>query len=233
MDKFRILTYHRIGFPRNGRYEKLTVRAEKFAGQLHTLRLMRYDLSGLDDVCSWLKGSGKHVRRPVVITFDDGYRDLFEYAFPLLVKYQVPAVVFLVAERNINSWVNRADKGPLKLLSWSQVKVMSDAGIVFGSHSLAHFQLTRCNNTRLQAEVVDSKKIIEDHIGREVKHFCYPFGNHDQRVEDAVRGAGYDSACTTDKGAVLPGANPWRLPRLTVGKRMGLDRFLLRLMFRH
>lgn len=102
MDKFRILTYHRIRFPRNGRYEKLTVRAEKFAGQLHTLRLMRYDLSGLDDVCSWLKGSGKHVRRPVVITFDDGYRDLFEYAFPLLVKYQVPAVVFwLLKETSI------------------------------------------------------------------------------------------------------------------------------------
>ncbi len=98
---------------------------------------------------------------------------------------------------------------------------MSDAGIVFGSHSLTHVQLTRCNNTRLQAEVVDSKKIIEDHMGREVKHFCYPFGNHDQRVEDAVRGADYDSACTTDKGAVLPGANPWRLPRLTVGKTHG------------
>ena len=52
---------------------------------------------------------------------------------------------------------------------------MSDAGIVFGNHSLTHFQLTRCNNIRLQAEVVDSKKIIEDHIGREVKHFCYPY----------------------------------------------------------
>ncbi len=65
MDKFRILTYHRIGFPRNGRYEKLTVHAEKFAEQLNTLRLMRYDLSDLDNVCSWLKGSGKNVRRPV------------------------------------------------------------------------------------------------------------------------------------------------------------------------
>ncbi len=114
MDKFRILTYHRIGFPRNGRYEKLTVHAEKFAGQLNTLRLMRYDLSDLDNVCSWLKGSGKNVRRPVVITFDDGYRDLFEYAFPLLVKYQMPAVVFLVAERDIDSWVNREDKGTVE-----------------------------------------------------------------------------------------------------------------------
>ncbi len=233
MDKFRILTYHRIGFPRNGLYEKLTVHAEKFARQLNTLRFMRYDLTGLDDVCLWLKGSGKNVRRPVVMTFDDGYGDLFEYAFPLLVEYQVPAVIFLVAKRNTDSWVSRDGKEPLKLLSWSQVKVMSDAGIFFGSHGLTHFALTRCNNMRLQAEVVDSKKNIEDHIGREVKHFCYPFGNHDQRVEDVVRDAGYDSACTTAKGAVLPGTNPWRLPRLTVGKRMGLDRFLLRLMFRH
>lgn len=233
MDKFRILTYHRIGFPRNGSHEKLTVHAAKFAGQLRALRLMRYDLVGLDDVCSWLRGNGKNIRRPVVITFDDGYQDLFKYAFPLLARYRVPAVVFLVAKRNAASWVGRDDSRPLKLLSWQQVKVMSDAGIFFGSHSLTHFQLTDCANLRLQAEVVDSKKIIEDHIGREVRHFCYPFGNHDQRVEDAVRDAGYDSACTTERAAVLPGANPWRLPRLTVGKRMGLYRFLLRLMFRH
>ena len=233
MDKFRILTYHRIGFPRNGQYEKLTVHAAKFAVQIKTLRLMRYDLTGLDDVCSWLRGSAKNISRPIVITFDDGYQDLFEYALPVLAKYRVPAVVFLVAKRNTAGWVGRADHGPLKLLSWPQIKVMSDAGIFFGSHSLTHFRLTGCTNLRLQAEVVDSKKIIEDHIGREVRHFCYPFGNHDQRVEDAVRDAGYDSACTTEKGAVRPGANPWRLPRLTVGKRMGLDRFLLRLMFRH
>jgi len=142
-------------------------------------------------------------------------------------------VGFLVAERNIDSWVDRADQGPLKLLSWSQVKVMFDAGIVFGSHSLTHLRLTRCGTTRLRAEVIDLKKIIEDHTGREVKHFCYPLGNNDQRVEDAVRKAGYNRACTTEKGAVLYGTNPWRLPRLTVGKRMGLDRFLLRLMFRH
>jgi len=233
MEKYRILTYHRIGIPRNGRYEKRTVRVEKFARQLLALRLLRYDISSLDDVCIWLKGNGKSGKRPVVITFDDGYGDLYEYAFPLLQGYHVPAIVFLVARRNIDTWVDWGEKGPLKLLSWSQVKEMSDAGVIFGSHSLTHRHLSRCDKVRLQAEVADSKKLIEDNVGREVKHFCYPYGNFDQRVEDAVQQAGYYSACSTERGAVLPGMNPWRLPRLTVGKRMGLDRFLLRLMIRH
>jgi peptidoglycan/xylan/chitin deacetylase (PgdA/CDA1 family) len=110
---------------------------------------------------------------------------------------------------------------------------MAAAGIVFGSHSLTHARLTRCNAEQLRAEVMDSKKMIEDQIGRSVNHFCYPYGDFDQRIQQMVQEAGYHTACTTEKGVVLPGTNPWRLPRLAVGKRMRLERFLLRLALRH
>ena len=76
-------------------------------------------------------------------------------------------------------------------------------------------------------------KRIEDELGRPVRHFAYPYGKHDQRVVDAVREAGYVTACTTVRGAVREGADPFLLPRLTIGKRMGMARFLLRLTIRH
>ena len=125
------------------------------------------------------------------------------------------------------------ERRPLELLSWAQIRELSDAGIQFGSHSLTHPDLTRLEPPALVAEVRDSKKRIEDRIGREVRHFCYPFGGQSPAVIAAVRDAGYTSACTTRRAAVQVGEDPFRLPRLSVGKRMGLGRFYLRLSFRH
>jgi peptidoglycan/xylan/chitin deacetylase (PgdA/CDA1 family) len=233
MTKFRILTYHRIGVPRRGSFEALTVPPQRLAQQLRIVQMLRYEFLGLDDLCLWFAGEQKMAKRPVVITFDDGYGDIYEHAFALLQAWRLPAVVFLVANRKADSWREWGDQGPLQLLSWSQIKVMAAAGIVFGSHSLTHARLSRCNAEQLRAEVIDSKKMIEDQIGRRVNHFCYPYGDFDQRIQQAVQAAGYDTACTTARGAVLPGTNPWQLPRLAVGKRMRLERFLLRLVIGH
>ena len=73
---------------------------------------------------------------------------------------------------------------------------------------------------------------IEDELGTEVRHFCYPYGDFDDRVVAAVGEAGYTTAVTTRRGAVRSGADPLRLPRLTVGKRMGIVRFLVRVTVR-
>lgn len=233
MDKVRILTYHRVGVPRTGRYERLTVPPGRFARQVGVMRLLGYEFCGLDGVAGWLSGQRERIGRPVVLTFDDAYADLYDHAFPLLLHRQIPAVVFLVARRQADVWVDRGQEGPLELMEWRQVQEMAEAGIVFGSHTLTHPRLTRCGAGELRAEVADSKKSIEDRLGRPVTHFCYPYGECDERVVDAVREAGYLTACTTQKGAVRPGADPLRLPRLAVGKRMGMRRFLLRLMVRH
>jgi peptidoglycan/xylan/chitin deacetylase (PgdA/CDA1 family) len=69
-------------------------------------------------------------------------------------------------------------------------------------------------------------------LGLEVKHFCYPFGAVNQRVADTVKQAGYQTACTTKKGSVYLNNNPFMLPRLTIGKRMNLLKFLLRITVR-
>jgi peptidoglycan/xylan/chitin deacetylase (PgdA/CDA1 family) len=233
MAKVRILTYHRIGEPRSGSWEHSTVPPERFRRQLGALRVLGSDFWGMDRVADWLAGGSAPTGRPIALTFDDGYADLPDHALPLLAERGIPATVFLVPGRERNDWSQRSSGGLRSLLSWDQAREMADAGIEFGSHGLTHARLPACDAGRLRAEVADSRKQIEDALGRPVRHFAYPYGHHDDRVVDAVREAGYATACTTLKGAVREGADRFRLPRLTIGKRMGMTRFLLRLTIRH
>ncbi len=233
MSKVRILTYHRIGIPRSGRTERLTVPPARFARQIGLMRLMRTRFGNLDETAAWLRGERQPAGRPVVLTFDDGYADLCETAMPLLIERGIPALVYVVAHGRQDAWMDWGAPGPLALMDWNQIRDLARCGIEFGSHSCTHADLTQLAPGDLAAEVGDSKKAIEDQLGRAVRHFCYPYGAHDQRVVAAVRQAGYLTACTTRRGALRADADPFRLPRLTVGKRMNLTRFWLRLNVRH
>jgi peptidoglycan/xylan/chitin deacetylase (PgdA/CDA1 family) len=233
LNKVRILTYHRVAVPRGGKTELLTVSPHRFARQIQLLRSVRTRFGDLDTSAAWLRGEQQAIGRPVILSFDDGYADLCQHALPLLLEHGIPAVVYLVAGRRHDSWMRRGEGDSLPLLNWVQIRELAQAGIVFGSHSRTHPDLTQLTSGELVGEVADSKKLIEDRLGQEVRHFCYPYGGHNQRVVDAVRNAGYVTACTTRRGAVLQGCDPLRLPRLSIGKSMGLCRFGLRLTIRH
>ena len=232
-EKVRVLTYHRIGAPRGGKsYEALTIPPQRFRRQLAVMRWLGRNFVGLDEVAAWLGNGPAMPPRATVVAFDDGFGGLYEHAFKPLVESGIPAVVYLLSDLREDAWRRAKSPQPLKLLDWPRIKEMADAGIVFGSHTRTHARLTECAPEDLRSEVVDSKKIIEDRLGREVRHFCYPFGAFDDRVVGAVGEAGYATACTTRRGTILHGADPLRLPRLTIGKRMGLLRFLLRITIR-
>jgi len=233
MGKCHILTYHRIGIPRGASWERLTVPPERFGRQLRLLRQMGFECRGLDAALAWVAAGQGTGRKPVVLTFDDGYEDVYRHALPLLVEERIPATMFLVAQRRTDEWVDWAGKEHFPLAGWDQVREMAAAGVTFGSHTLTHARLTECDDGRLRAETADSKKVIEDALGREVRHFCYPYGAFDERVVEAVREAGYATACTTVKRAVRPGADPLRLPRINIGKRMGTAHFVLRMLVRY
>jgi peptidoglycan/xylan/chitin deacetylase (PgdA/CDA1 family) len=231
--KVRILTYHRVGVPRGGAgHEALTVRPERFRRQVRALRWLGGTFTDLDAAGAWLRGGSHPGRRATVLTFDDGYDDLYAYAFPVLREAGIPAVVYLVSDRARDDWRRDASPEPLALLDWPRIREMAAAGIRFGSHTRTHARLPECTDTQLADEVGNSRKVLEDKLGSPVEHFCYPYGACDDRVVDAVRQAGYRTATTTERGAALSGADPLRLPRLTVGKRMNLARFLLRMTLR-
>lgn len=231
MQKVRILTYHRVGVPRDGQSERLTVTPARFRSQLSALRALRFEIGDLDGTRAWLDGAARP-GRSVVLSFDDGYADLCSHALPRLAERGLPAIVYLVAERSVDDWQSWGERGPLELMDWSQVRDWAGRGVSFGSHTLTHPWLTRLDDASLRAEVCDSKKLIEDQLGGPVHHFCYPFGDHDERVVAAVRESGYRTACTTRRGTVRAGSDPLRLPRMSVGKDHGMRSFLARLLFR-
>lgn len=228
--RLRILTYHRVGRPRRGRYEKLTVPPERFVRQMKLLRMLGCGLCDLDVVPPFVAEGRCGVRRPVALTFDDGFGELCEHLLPVVAEKRIPAVVFVVTDRERADWTDWDGLPPPELLRRSQWRELAAAGLSIGSHTRTHAKLTKCSPQQLLEEVQGSKKVLEDALGRAVRHFCYPYGSHNERVVDAVREAGYETACTTERGVVRPGSDPVLLPRLVVGKRMGSVRFLRRIL---
>lgn len=106
---------------------------------------------------------------------------------------------------------------PYRPMTWNQVRDLKAAGMEVGAHSMSHARLVHVPPERAYEELAQSKQLIEKELGAEVPLLAYPAGNHNQDVVDLAREAGYAAAFTTASGAVRPGSDPFRLPRVGVG----------------
>jgi peptidoglycan/xylan/chitin deacetylase (PgdA/CDA1 family) len=145
----------------------------------------------------------------IAITFDDGYRDTFEVATPILKAYNMPFTVF-VAPGLIQSGDQRyLDRS--MLIELSKIK-----GCTIGAHGYSHIPLTECNDVKLHQELVDSKKWLEDLLSIPIHTMSYPYGAVDQRVRDAVERAGYKIAASSIPGGNITGCDTLRLNRTDI-----------------
>jgi peptidoglycan/xylan/chitin deacetylase (PgdA/CDA1 family) len=144
---------------------------------------------GLPDVVGYLKDRTPLPERSVLLTFDDGYRSVYDEAFPVLRRHGMRATVFLTVgtsggtdpDRRLPSLSGRA------MLSWGEIREMRDAGIEFGAHTLTHPDLTLLESAQIEREIGDSKAIVEDALGGPVSSFAYPYGSYDRRSRDVAR----------------------------------------------
>ncbi len=137
-------------------------------------------------------------RRPVVLTFDDGYRDNYDLAWPLLKQYSFTATIFLVSDTigGYNDFDADLAGDSVPMLSWEQVREMRSAGIAFGSHTRSHPRsLTELDDQTLRHELAGSKAVLEKGLNAPVDQFSYPHDQLDSRVEAAVEASGYRLAC--------------------------------------
>lgn len=213
-----ILTYHKLGpRPRCVRLKGLYLSARLFERQLAELRAAGFASTDLSAALEPAPTHAVPAPRRIVITFDDGFRNVLEHGLPVLLRYGFTAIQFLVADLigRTNAWEQREGEAPESLMDEAQVREWLAAGMAIGSHTRTHPWLTRLTAERAREEIAASKRLLEDRFGVEVEHFCYPYGDHNPAVCDLVAGAGYRTASTVEPGVNTAQTPPHALRRFT------------------
>ena len=194
-----ILMYHRVGPSRASEpwiTRSLTVSPRDFAAQMRWLRAAGYHAITQGQLLGAQVLGLPLPRRPVLITFDDGYRDVLWNAAPLLHRLRMPATMYVITRR-----LGGADPS---FLTWAELRRLEQLGFAIGSHTVHHVDLTRVAPESVVSELVDSRRVLERRLGRPVPWFSYPAGRFDRRVVAAVARAGYLLAVTTRPGTLQP-----------------------------
>ena len=206
-----ILMYHRIDFHRPGLpaiTQRLTVDPQAFAAQM-----------------TWLAHHGAHAitqlqlfnalmygkplpAHPVMITFDDGYRDVLGHAAPVLKRLGMPATAYVITDR--------ISAGDSSFLTWGDLRLLEQAGVTIGSHTVTHTELPSLDDQRARTELTTSRRVLERRLGHPVQWLAYPAGREDARIVSLARSAGYVLAVTTQPGADQHAADPLRLNRYEI-----------------
>lgn len=170
---------------------------ETLARQMRYLASHGYTTLSSEQFCDLLDAPGSVPHRAVCLSFDDGWGDFYEDIFPILAELGLVATVFIVTAvvgGQYEAWSGPRPSVMPPTLSWSQIEEMSRAGMSFGSHTQTHPRMTNLSPSRLAEEVTVSKQVLEDHLGRPVSLFAYPYGVFDDAAKRAVRDAGYRAA---------------------------------------
>ena len=214
-----ILMYHYIRVPPSYGGDRigwgLSTSPDDFRQQMDYLDQHRYHPITLTELRAYLAGSRTLPDRPVVLTFDDGYLDLYTQAFPVLKHYHFKAVAYIVA-----GFLDRTTTN----VTPAQVREMDTYGIEIGAHTVSHVDLTRAGGS-LNFEVAGSKAILESVVGHPVLDFCYPSGKYNDSVIQAVATAGFESATTTESGSLHALNSRFSWSRVRVSGSESLDDF--------
>lgn len=202
--KIPILMYHHVADREI--HDPYYVSPGVFARQMEWLKENNYHVISYDEFFQALTNSTTLPANPAVITFDDGDEDQYTNAFPVLKKFNFPAMFYIITAR--------VDKK--NFISWEQLKEMAAEGMEIGSHTVTHPDLPRVTSS-LEWQLTDSRRELEKHLGFDVKFFAYPGGAHSPRVEDALKDAGYLSAVTTRHWIWHSRAeDPYLVPRIHI-----------------
>jgi peptidoglycan/xylan/chitin deacetylase (PgdA/CDA1 family) len=206
-----ILMYHRINVvtPSTPAASRgLTVHPAVFARQMTWLKRRGYRTITQRELFEALMCGRSLGPKPIMITFDDGYRDVFFKASPVLTRLGMRATAYVVSGR-----ISGRDPS---FLTWPLLHALEKRGIEIGSHTVAHHDMTSLSDAQMLADLKRSRRALERKLGHRVPWLAYPFGAHNERVKRLTRQAGYLVAVTTRPGTVHSARQPFALPRLRV-----------------
>jgi peptidoglycan/xylan/chitin deacetylase (PgdA/CDA1 family) len=198
------------------------------------LRRAGYTAINFDTLCRSVTGSAVLPPSPVIVTFDDGFRDSTEYAAAILVEHRLTATFFFVAGLvgKTSRWM-AATGVDLPLAPWTRIRELAAAGFECGAHSLTHPRLAALADSDCRRELVVSREILESALGRPVVHLAYPYGSVDARVRQLAVEAGYHTGCSVEIGVATVQDDLMMLRRVPVSGHDSLLDFAWRLRRGH
>ncbi|MFH1153253.1 MAG: polysaccharide deacetylase family protein [Pseudomonadota bacterium] len=210
-----VLCYHQFGIGSNS---SMIMPPDDFDNQMRYLKDNAYRVISSGELQGFLDYKRQIPKKAVIISIDDGYRSIYDVAYPILKKYGFTATLFVYT-----NYIGLSSKA----LSWEDLRFLKKEGFTIGSHSVSHSDLTRSreNETdsekaaRLWMEVMESKRIIDRELGQDTFCFSFPFGRSDERVMTMVKEAGYTMAFSVDRGTNPFFSNPLDLHRDMILKR--------------
>jgi peptidoglycan/xylan/chitin deacetylase (PgdA/CDA1 family) len=233
----RVLMYHMVTehlSKSKSKFNRLRVKPSEFEKQLKWLKKNNWTTFTMTQLLSL----SDIPEKSVVLTFDDGYKDNYKYAFKLLQKYNMNATIYLVVNRFNQNWAVDKDKSKSsdelnneEMLSHDEINEMVSSGLIeIGSHTLNHTNLATASLDIKEQEIIKSKKILEEQYNISCDSFAYPFGFYNENDWKIVKDAGYTNATTVNVGIEdITKVNKFLLKRIMISGRQGLFAFILKI----
>jgi len=220
-----ILMYHQVSDTPRANFVKYTVTRRAFSAQMKWLAATGYVSIDLGNLLAHRNGGTPIPPRAVVITFDDGFRECAELTAPVMEASGLTATFFLVAGLmgETSRWLV-AERGiELPIMSWENARALENSGHRCESHSMTHPRLARLSPSACRDELSRSRAMLENELGRPVRHLAYPFGSESEHVREIAADCGYESGCTVAIGLSSSADDPLGLRRVPV---LGTDSLL-------
>jgi peptidoglycan/xylan/chitin deacetylase (PgdA/CDA1 family) len=221
-----ILMYHQVVLKESSSPHKIYVTVEKFEEQLRELRKQNFTPLHFQDLLAlrqhYVRGNNSKFdfpKKPILLTFDDGYLNNLTLALPLLEKYSMKATVFLLAENQIlnNEWDKESGSPEEKLLDPSQRKILATNPLIeIGSHGFRHQKMTDFPHPRRFYELSESKKILEKEFEAPIWTYAYTYGVRSEDASTLAESSGYSFAVNTDRGGLHHEEDPFSIFRVSV-----------------
>jgi peptidoglycan/xylan/chitin deacetylase (PgdA/CDA1 family) len=210
--KIPVLAYHSI----DDSGSVISTSPKKFCTQMKFLAESCFNVIPLRDVVIRIKEKRPFPEKTLAITFDDGFKDIYKEAYPVLKEYGFTATIFLVTGlcgRN-NKWNGQPQEIPIMdLLGWKEIEKMAGGGMDFGAHTVSHPNLSELPEERAYEEIVKSKLMLQEHLGENEYCFAYPYGSQPEAIKKVVK-EHFLGACTAELDFVTMESNIHEMPRI-------------------
>lgn len=214
-----VLMYHRVGEPDHP-HDIYCIRPALFSAHMQALARANWRAVNIEDFDAWQRGKKSLPENSFVLTFDDGFSGVHDFAAPILKNLEWPATVFLVAGKlgGQSDWEVTTGEPmlPHSLMDAAQLNSLSGQGFSLHSHSLLHHDLTTLDVSTLEQDLHNSRTLIANVCGQAPMYLAYPYGRHNEAVRNAARHAGFSAAFSVKSGFNRPGEDLFQIRRLDI-----------------